>query len=444
MRIIEEFALRKTWLLTLLIVSLLSGCALPQGAAFDPVVPVGSLWKVPLAASGDLTWDSASELAKEEHDGYLQGRQSFKDVKFSDKEAGEGSQTDDIQITVRKMAENEKVVAILGSTTNSATMRISSLVNFFNIPMIIPSATGDNVTPSTNVWAFRLSAPGSAYASYMFGTVIKQSNLVVNAAPTAIAVPNGKPVVKKSDTTATTNTGIKLAILYEQNTFGESSAVATARAALKQGLNIVVYSSFTPETPDQSKLDTLVDNVIQQGTQMIYMISNDSDTAITLMATLRSRYSDQSFPMTVGQAGGFTSTAFQQSDEADGVYVVRQQLDRNNCPAEIETINQAQDYAAIFLLNLAVKQAETLMPRTWWNNPFQAQDQEAKTLTTFREKVRDTLKVINVEVPCLGMVTFDNAGQNKQVQFELTQINGGSADTISVEDFQQDLPQQQQ
>jgi ABC-type branched-subunit amino acid transport system substrate-binding protein len=430
--------LRKTWLLTLLIVSLLSGCALPQGAAFDPVVPVGSLWKVPLSANGDLNWDGAADLAKEEHDGYLLGRQTFKDAKFSDREAGEGSQTDDIQITVRKMAETDKVVAILGSTTNSATMRTSSLVNFFNIPMIIPSATGDSVMPSTNVWAFRLSAAGSSYASYMFGTVIKQSKLTASVTPTP--VPNGKPTVKKAETT-TANNGIKLAILYEQNTFGESAAVATARAALKQGLNIVVYSSFTPENPDASKLNTLVDNVIQQAPQLIYMISNDSDTAITLMATLRSRYADQAFPMAMGQAGGFTSTAFQQSDEADGVYVVRQKLDRSNCPAEIETINQAQDYAAVFLLNLAVKQAESLMPRTWWN-PLQAKDQETKDLTSFREKVRDTLKVINVEVPCLGMVAFDNTGQNKLVEFELTQINGGSADTVSIEDFQQSLPQQ--
>jgi hypothetical protein len=78
----------------------------------------------------------------------------------------ESAQSDEVQVAVRELVEDEKVLALVGATSNEATMRAASLVNFFNLPMIVPTAGGDNLLPSNNLWAFRLSAPGSDYASY--------------------------------------------------------------------------------------------------------------------------------------------------------------------------------------------------------------------------------------------------------------------------------------
>jgi hypothetical protein len=56
----------------------------------------------------------------------------------------ESAQSDEVQVAVRELVEDDKVLALVGATSNEATMRAASLVNFFNLPMIIPTAGGDN------------------------------------------------------------------------------------------------------------------------------------------------------------------------------------------------------------------------------------------------------------------------------------------------------------
>jgi hypothetical protein len=63
----------------------------------------------------------------------------------------------------------------------------------------------------------------------------------------------------------------------------------------------------------------------------------------------------------------------------------------------------------------------------------------ADPVIEFRERLRDELKLTNREVPCVGRVAFDNAGQLKDPKFELVYIKDGEECDCAGEKFQAGL-----
>jgi ABC-type branched-subunit amino acid transport system substrate-binding protein len=352
----------------------------------------------------------------------MQGYQQAEKAEASDLEweyVNEGVQQDDLQTAVRQLVEADQVLIFAGATSNEATMRAAALANFFNVAMVIPSSVADNLLPSNNLWAFRLSAPGSAHASHLFQTLLNKQVL--------------HPLVGDSLVIE------KIAIIYEQNTFGESSAVAATKQAMQQELLIKVYGSFEPANPDPNSLRVLINKIRLASVDMVYMISSDSGVARQLIQELQAQFLPESLPVLIGQSGGFASLDFLNSPQSTGVYILRQQLDLANCPISDGSLTEAQAYAAIYLMNYAVQEAQpghsTPQPGLSLPQAISAVDR----LNSLREAVRDELKNASLDVPCLGKVSFDNAGQNKQVAFELITVRDGRLQTLSAEAFLSEL-----
>jgi ABC-type branched-subunit amino acid transport system substrate-binding protein len=358
--------------------------------------------------NGKANWESASPIAQEQHTGYAQAGETLEDYGYRDIVSSEGNQQDDVQVAVREMVEDrsDPVVAMIGATTNEATMRAASLVNFFNVPMVVPSAVGDNILPSNNLWAFRLSASSSAFASYVFGTLLTKDEFGIET----------------DDTDAQPK--LSIGVLYEGNTFGESAAVETALAAQQLGIGIGVYASFPPNTPDPARLNVLMNAIKDEDVHLVYLISNDPAVARVLVQTINKRLEANEKPVLVGQAGGFASQDFLESSDAERVYVVRQKLVTNNCPEELTTLYQGQAYAAVYLLDQAIQEAKADQPVLKWYevNPLNRNTNE---MSDFRENIRDILRQVEGDIPCVGPVEFDNMGQLKQPVFELIMMRNG-------------------
>jgi ABC-type branched-subunit amino acid transport system substrate-binding protein len=358
-----------------------------------------------------------NSLATEQQTGYDLGLQN-ETYEVQLIQAGEGDLKDEVQLAIRSLVEKDRVMAIVGGTSNEATMRAASLVNFFNIPMVVPSASGEELIPSNNLWVFRLSAPSSAYANYIFGTLLL---------PPVIAAAGGNPGASEPSQIP------KLAILYEPNTFGESAAVATATAAMKQSTSIVYYGLYPLGENEADRFQVQAQTIKDSRAHLVYLISNDPQKAISLVTTLQKTFGAGLVPIILGQGGGFTSQEFLTSPEAEGVYVIRQTLDKTICPAEVDSIYKAQSYAAVYLMNEAIKQADEAMPRkTWLSSLFNPQ---ADLLAAKREKIRDILKQIDLNVPCMGQVTFEPSGQMKQYQFEILLVKDGQTYGINPQNF---------
>ena len=328
----------------------------------------------------------------------------------------EGPQQDDVQIAIRNLVEDERVLAVVGAATDEASMRTAALANFFNLPVVIPSSVADNILPSNNLWAFRLSAPGSAHADFLFESVVNKQALQRAAELGSFD-------------------GLKVAIIYEQNTFGESAAVAAAKAAMKQELEIGLYENFDPVNSDDSRLRKLVESVRLEQIKLVYLIINDPANAIRLIQTMQNMIPSEALPVLIGQAGGFSSKQFLESPQAGDVFVVQQHIDYDTCPISTDGgITQAQSYAAVVLLDHALKIAQP---------PENASDiwsltgkvAEKDFLGSYREAVRDALKDSTINLPCLGPVAFDNMGQNQDIQFVLLKVQDGIAETMSIDNF---------
>ncbi len=400
-------------LFALILLLLLPACS-GDTPTFGNKFNLGSIWDVP-TEEGVAIWDNATEIAVEQHSGYLLGEESLSKTQFTEIASGEGNREDDIQVMIRDMVEEEEIVALVGATTNEASMRAASLANFFNVPMIIPGADGELVLQETNLWAFRLSAPSSAYANFLFNDIF------------------GNPVLENR----IDPTRLKIAILYEQNTFGESAAVATATDAMAQLIEIGAYTAFSVDALDTEKIAAMVTDVMDEQVDLVYIVSNAPDMAIAITQ----EFADQAqeggtLPILVGQAGGFASLEFLQSEQAEDVIVLRQKMETDQCPAEVESLYEAQSYAAVYLLDAAVQQAKSQslqVDTSFITNLFS--NSAVDPMAKFRETVRDVLKESNQYVPCLGNVSFDNNGQNKNLQFELVTTKNGSNQIYSVEDF---------
>jgi len=318
-------------------------------------------------------------------------------------------------VTVRDLVEdkNQPVIAMVGATSNESSMRLASLANFFNTPVMIPSAVGDNILPSNNLWGFRLSASGASHAQYFFGSVL--TRLMVSSFS-----------VSDESALAATPAPFRVAIFYEQNTFGESAAVAAAKEAMKQGIEIGFYGSFDPSTPDSTRLKGQADEIGKQGIHLVYLISSQPKAAQIVIKAIRSEIPQDERPVLLGQSGAFSSLEFLGDPEAQGMFVLRQKIVRDQCPPEIKSLTEAQSYAAIVLLRSAMQQAKEQAGNTY----------AAQTLAQKREAMRDVLKATNnKDLDCLGQVSFDNTGQNKNLQFEILQITPDGPVVIDTKAF---------
>jgi ABC-type branched-subunit amino acid transport system substrate-binding protein len=273
---------------------------------------------------------------------------------------------------------------------------MSALANFFNVPMVVPSAIGDNLLPSNNLWAFRLSAPGSEHAAHLFNEILTRQTLAAMTTGDEFATP------------------LRLGILYEQNTFGESTAVETAKAAMAQDVEIGYYGYFTPDTPETTRLIQAFSAMQESGVHLLYIVASNPDSAGMIVRELNKFFVPGEAPLVLGQSGGFASRQFIESPESAGVFILRQQIIPDRCPDEIETLAEAQAYAAIQLLNFAIEQSQD-----------QLGTQQNPSILNQREAVRDSLKASSLNLPCLGLTSFDNSGHNKNLRFEFLYAASG-------------------
>ena len=414
----NKYSIIRITIALILLLAFAAGCS-GNTQILGNTFSLGTLWDTGALDDGYADWTDASSVAEEQHSGYQLANQNLEVIEFEEIAYSEGNREDDIQIAIRELVESDEIVAMVGATTNEASMRAASLANFFNLPMLIPSADGELVLPETNLWAFRLSAPSTAYADYLFTDILGNPSLENRVDPARL----------------------KIAILYEQNTFGESAAVATATAAMAQSIEIGVYDAFPPNTPASTKFPTLAENVIAENVDIVYLVSNDPTTATRLVSTLVAQSGNATLPIIIGQAGGFASHEFMESDEAEYVHILRQAINTDNCPENIQSLFEAQTYAATWLLDTAIQTAKqkTLQQADTAFLEGLRPNTTTSLIIPFRETVRDVLKDTNQSVPCLGNISFDNSGQNESLTFEFIVTQNGTNSTYTVDEFLVDI-----
>src|SRR6266481_7546543 len=154
---------------------------------------------------------------------------------------------------VSKLIDQDQVPVLLGSYSSESTKAIVPAVSQRETPLIIPTATADNVMDSKSPWIFRVCAGANDYAK----------------ATIAFLKANGAPR--------------KMAIIYENTNFGQSNMKAMTAAAKEAGIDLVAVESYEAKSPDYK---AVLQRVKKANPEVIYFCSYLLD-ATTLMRQAR-------------------------------------------------------------------------------------------------------------------------------------------------------------
>ncbi len=283
---------------------------------------------------------------------------------------------------VSKLVDQDNVPVILGSYSSESTKAIIGAVTQRETPLLIPTATADNVMDSKSPWVFRICAGANDYAK----TTI--SFLKANGAPKTIA------------------------IVYENTNFGQSNMKAMQAAAKEAGMNVVAVESYEAKSPDYK---AVLQRVKQANPDVIYYCSYLLD-ATTLMRQTREVDLNPRYYTSAGT--GFAAAEFPTDKgagkNAEYTFSVSQWLPSAKWGGSKEfdaeyfkrykshpQYHAMQAYASLKTAAEAINQVKSLEPA----------------------KIRDAIKNLNLSATPFGPIKFVN-GQNQHPVL-ITQIQGG-------------------
>ncbi|HEU4734925.1 MAG TPA: ABC transporter substrate-binding protein, partial [Kofleriaceae bacterium] len=125
---------------------------------------------------------------------------------------------------VAKLIDQDHVPIILGAYSSETTRAIVPAVTQKQIPLIMPTATADNVMETGSRWVFRICAGANSYAAAMVDF------LKNNGAPKTIA------------------------IVYENTNFGQANAKSMNTTATAAGMTVVDEEAYQASSPDYKAL----------------------------------------------------------------------------------------------------------------------------------------------------------------------------------------------
>src|SRR5215471_728242 len=284
---------------------------------------------------------------------------------------------------VSKLLDQDHVSMLLGAYSSENTKAILNPVITHQVPLIIPTATADNVMDSKSPWIFRICAGANDYAK----------------ATIEFLKHNGSPKT--------------MAIVYEKTNFGQANMQAMKDAAQAAGINVVAVEEYEAKAPDYK---SVLRRVKDKNPDVIYFCSYLLDATTLMRQSQEIDFNPKYFtsagtgfaaaefptPKGAGKNAGFTFSVSQWlpdapwpgSKEFDAEY-----FKRNNSHPQYHAM---QAYQSLMTAALAINGAKSLDPA----------------------KVRDTLKGINLKATAFGPVKFDANGQNQHVVL-ITQIQGG-------------------
>ena len=284
---------------------------------------------------------------------------------------------------VAKLADQDEVPLIAGAYSSENTKAIIPAVIQRQIPLIVPTATADNVMDSHSPWVVRICATASDYAR----TTV------------AFLKSSGAP---KS-----------MAIVYENTNYGQSSMKAMMDVANEAGINLVAVEPYKATSADYK---SMLQRVKQANPDVIYFVSYFLD-ASTLMRQAREVDLNPRYYTSAG--GGFIFPDFPTDKgagkSAEYTFSLVEWLPNAPWPGarefDAEYVKRygshpdpraIQAYAALKVAARAISDAKSLD----------------------RARIRDSLRDINLPGTPYGPIRFDANGQNPHPVL-VTQILGG-------------------
>ena len=264
--------IRPRWLVDAILLACLAGAACKGGGTQD-----GSTVRIGVVTS--LTGQAAAFGQAHKH-GYavavaeLNARGGVRGKPIELVFYDDQSKPDQAVQGVAKLVDRDHVPILLGAFTSENTRAMIPAVTQKQVPLIMPTATADNVMESGSPWVFRICAGSGDYAR----------------ATVDFLQHNGAPKT--------------LALVYENTNFGQANARAMKAVATAAGMTVVDDEPYQASSPDYK---ALLQRVAAGAPEVVYFAS------YLLDATTLLRQSEQVglSPKYITSAGtGFSAAEF--------------------------------------------------------------------------------------------------------------------------------------
>jgi branched-chain amino acid transport system substrate-binding protein len=292
-----------------------------------------------------------------------------------------------------KLVDQDRVPIVLGSYSSESSLALVPTMTRKQVPLVMPTATADNVMEQKSPWVFRVCAGSGDYAAAVLGF------LKSHGAPRT------------------------LAIIYESTNFGQSNAAAMRKAATASGMTIVDEEAYNAGSPSYSPM---LQRVKEKKPEVLYFASYLLD-ATTLMR--QSRQVDLNARFFTAAGTGFSAAEFPTNDKGagkDAEYTIAasQWVPQVKWPGSKEfdekfvakygahpAYHAVQAYAALKVVAAAINQAKDAEPAA----------------------IRDALRNVHLD-SAFGPIHFDENGQNKH-PVVITQVQNGRHVVVWPEDI---------
>ena len=290
---------------------------------------------------------------------------------------------------VNKLVDQDHVPIILGAYSSENTRAIVPAVTQKEVPLLMPTATADNVMETGSPWAFRICAGSGAYATSTID-FLKAEN-----------VPK------------------TMAIVYENTNFGQANAQAMDKEAKTNGFQVVDSEAYQASSPDYK---ALLQRVKAKSPAVIYFASYLLDASTLMRQAAQVNLNPQYY---TSAGTGFAAAEFPTKDKGAGPYAeytfsVSQWLPTARWKGSKEfdeeffkltgthpAYHAMEAYASLITAAAAINKANSATPAA----------------------IRDALKTIDLPETPFGPIKFDEHGQNHHPVL-ITQILDGQYKVI--------------
>jgi branched-chain amino acid transport system substrate-binding protein len=296
-----------------------------------------------------------------------------------------------------KLMDQDHVAIILGAYSSETTRAVIPAVTQKGVPLIMPTATADNVVETGSAWVFRICAGAKAYATAM------ADFLKNNGAPKTVA------------------------IIYENTNFGQANGKAMEAAAPAAGMTVVANEAYQASSPDYK---ALLQRVKDKDPEAIYYASYLLDATTLMKQTAQldvnpkyltaagTGFSAAEFPTEKG-AGKYAEYTFSVSQWLPSAkWAGSKEFDDKyfKLAGGHSAYHGMQAYAALIVAADAIKNAQSEDPK----------------------KIADALRSEHIDTP-FGPIAFDAKGQNAHPVL-VTQVQGGQFKVVWPTDQAESKP----
>jgi len=173
-----------------------------------------------------------------------------------------------------KLATRDNVAGVVGAYTSAVSNAVAKKAEQYQVPLIVPAASKEEITRQGYKWVFRVSATTGDYASVLLD----------------MATALGKPA--------------SIAILGENTDFGVSGSKSARAYAEKKGIKVVFEETYSPGSPDYRSTLT---KVRAAGPDLVFMVSYVADAILLMRQSREVGLSPMAF---LGAGAGFSTEEF--------------------------------------------------------------------------------------------------------------------------------------